>query len=182
MRNPTRRDFLIGTTALIGAAAAGGGPMLADTPQSFDLVVRGGEVIDPSQNLRGIRDIGIRLGQIAAVEPSIDPSLAKRSIDAKGKIVTPGLVDLHTHIYPYGSAIGIPPDELVPFSGTTTYVSAGDAGANNFSAFKRAVAAQSRSRVFAFVNISTIGLAGFPVGETVNIKYADVDATALAIA
>jgi dihydroorotase len=180
MRNPTRRDFLIGTATVIGAAAAG--TALADSPQSFDLVVRGGEVIDPSQNLRGVRDIGIRLGQIAAVEPNIDPALAKRSIDAKGKIVTPGLVDFHAHIYPYGSAIGIPPDELVPFSGTTTYVSAGDAGANNFSAFKRAVASQSRSRVFAFVNISTIGLTGFPVGETVNIKYADVDATALAIA
>ncbi len=62
-----------------------------------------------------------------AVEPSIDPSQAKLAIDAKGKLVTPGLVDMHTHIYPYGSAIGIPPDELVPFSATTTYVSAGDA-------------------------------------------------------
>ncbi|QOZ67300.1 amidohydrolase/deacetylase family metallohydrolase [Bradyrhizobium arachidis] len=182
MRHPTRRDFLTGAATVLGAAATGAGTSFGDTPQTFDLVIRGGEVIDPSQALRGVRDIGIRLGRIAAIEQTIDPALAKRSIDAKGKIVTPGLVDLHAHIYPYGSAIGIPPDELVPFSGTTTYVSAGDAGANNFSAFKRAVAAQSRSRVFAFVNISTIGLAGFPVGETVNIKYADVDATALAIA
>jgi dihydroorotase len=54
--------------------------------------------------LRGIRDVGIRYGQIAAVEAAIDPALAKRSIDAKGKLVTPGLVDLHTHIYAYGSA------------------------------------------------------------------------------
>nr|WP_213775363.1 amidohydrolase/deacetylase family metallohydrolase [Bradyrhizobium sp. dw_78] len=182
MRNPSRRDFLIGTTALVGATIAGHRPTLGDTPQPFDLVIRGGEVIDPSQQLRGVRDVGIRYGQIAAVEAAIDPALAKRTIDAKGKLVTPGLVDMHTHIYAYGSAIGIPPDELVPFSGTTTYVSAGAAGANNFSAFKRTLVGQSRSRVFTFVNISTIGLAGFPVGETENIKYADADATARTIA
>jgi dihydroorotase len=175
-------QFLVGTTALATTAIVGDGPTFGDTAQPFDLVIRGGEVIDPSQSLRGIRDVGIRYGQIAAVEAAIDPARAKRSIDAKGKLVTPGLVDLHTHIYAYGSAIGIPPDELVPFSGTTTYVSAGDAGANNFSAFKRALVAQTRSRVFAFVNISTIGLAGFPVGETENIRYADADATARTIA
>jgi dihydroorotase len=182
MRNPSRRNFLVGTTALATTAIVGDGPTFGDTAQPFDLVIRGGEVIDPSQSLRGIRDVGIRYGQIAAVEAAIDPARAKRSIDAKGKLVTPGLVDLHTHIYAYGSAIGIPPDELVPFSGTTTFVSAGDAGANNFSAFKRALVAQTRSRVFAFVNISTIGLAGFPVGETENIRHADADATARTIA
>ncbi len=184
MENPGRRDFLLKTTALAGAAMLGAGGasfgQQGDVP--FDLVIRNGDVIDPSQNLRGVRDIGIRLGQIAAVESNIAPERTRQSIDAKGKLVTPGLVDLHTHIYAYGSAIGIPPDELVPFSATTTYVSAGDAGANNFAAFKRALVAQSRSRVFAFVNISTIGLAGFPVGETVNIKYADAEATARTIA
>lgn len=138
MHNSSRRHFLVGTAAFAGTAIAGDGPSFGDTAQPFDLVFRGGEVIDPSQSLRGIRDVGIRYGQIAAVEAGINPALAKRTIDAKGKLVTPGLVDLHTHIYAYGSAIGIPPDELVPFSGTITYVSAGDAGANNFSAFKRA--------------------------------------------
>ncbi len=184
MDNPTRRDFLLKTTALAGAAVLGGngGALSQQTGAPFDLVIRGGEVIDPSQKLRGVRDVGIRLGQIAAVETSIAPEQAKQTIDAKGKLVTPGLVDLHTHIYPYGSAIGIPPDELVPFSGTTTYVSAGDAGANNFAGFKRLVAAQSRSRLFAFVHISTIGLAGFPVGELLNIDYANVDAAARTIA
>ncbi|HEX7882674.1 MAG TPA: amidohydrolase, partial [Afipia sp.] len=70
----------------------------------------------------------------------------------------------------------------VPYSGTTTYVSAGDAGANNFAGFKRLVASQSRSRLFAFVHISSIGLAGFPVGELLNIDYANVDAAARTIA
>ena len=184
MENPTRRNFLKSTTALAGAAIVGGSSDVfgQQAAEPFDLVIKGGEVIDPSQNLRGVRDVGIRLGQVAAVEPSIAPERAKQTIDAKGKLVTPGLVDLHAHVYPYGSAIGIPPDELVPYSATTTYVSAGDAGANNFAGFKRLVAAQSRSRLFAFVHISSIGLAGFPVGELLNIDYANVDAAARTIA
>jgi len=183
MRTLSRRGFLAGSTALAGATIGPGGAAFGDQPlPAFDLVIRGGEVIDPSQGLRGLCDVGIRFGQIAAVEPNLDPAQAKLTIDAKGKLVTPGLVDLHTHIYPYGSAIGIPPDELVPFSSTTTYVSAGDAGANNFAGFKREIVAHSRSRVFAFVNISSIGLAGFPIGETLNIDYANVEAAARTIA
>jgi dihydroorotase len=76
----------------------------------------------------------------------------------------------------------LPADELVPYTCTTTYVSGGDAGANNFSAFRHYVIAQARSRLFAFVHISSIGLAGFPVGEALNIDYADVDAAAKTVA
>ena len=183
MRKHSRREFLQSSAALAGSLAVGNGAAFGQqTSAPFDLVIRGGEVIDPSQNLRGIRDVGIRLGKVAAVEANIAPERAQQTIDAKGRLVTPGLVDLHAHIYPYGSAIGIPPDELVPFSATTTYVSAGDAGANNFAAFNRQVVSQSRSRLFAFVHISTIGLAGFPVGELLNIDYANVEATARTIA
>jgi dihydroorotase len=182
VRQTTRRELLIGGTALAGAMVLGETPAPAQQDRPFDLVIRGGEVLDPSQSLRAARDVGIRFGQIAAVESAIPADKTKQTIDARGKLVTPGLVDLHAHVYPYGSAIGIPPDELVPFTATTTYVSAGDAGANNFAAFKREVVAQSRSRLFAFVHISTIGLAGFPVGEMLNIDYADVDALARTIA
>ncbi len=94
----------------------------------------------------------------------------------------PGLVDLHAHVYPQASALGLPADELVPYTATTTYVSAGDAGANNFSAFKHYIIAQSRSRIFAFVHISSIGLAGFPVGEELNLDYMDVEAAARTVA
>jgi dihydroorotase len=139
-------------------------------------------VIDPSQSLRGRRDIGIRWGRIAALENEIAVERAAQSIDASGKLVVPGLVDMHAHVYPQASALGLPADELVPYTATTTYVSAGDAGANNFSALKHYVIAQARSRIFAFVNISSIGLAGFPVGETANIDYADVDAAARTVA
>ncbi len=156
--------------------------LTAFADEKFDLVIRGGEVIDPAASVRGRRDVGIRWGRIAAVEPSIDPGRALQAIDASGHLVVPGLVDLHAHVYAQGSAIGLPADELAPFTATTTYVSAGDAGAGNFSALRHYIIAQTRSRIFAFVHISRIGLAGFPVGETLNIDYADVDAAAKTVA
>ena len=87
----------------------------------FDLVIKGGEVLDPSQNLRAKRDIGIRFGAIEALEADIPADKALRVLNAAGKLVTPGLIDLHAHVFPYGSAIGIPADELVPFQATTTH-------------------------------------------------------------
>jgi len=139
----------------------------------FDLLIKGGEVFDPSQSLRAKRDIGMRFGKIEALEADIPATRALRVLDASGKVVLPGLVDLHSHVYPYGSALGIPADELVPYQGSTTMVSAGDAGANNFAAFRRYVQAQTRTRLYAFVHIANIGLAGFPVPELFNISYAD---------
>ena len=177
MNTQARRRFLQQTTALAASLAA---PAHAD--QRFDLVIRGGEVVDPSQGLRGRRDLGIRWGRIAAIEPQIEPTGAAHTIDATGKLVVPGLVDLHAHVYPLGSALGLPADELTPYTATTTYVSAGDAGANNFGALRHTVMAASRSRIFAFVHISNIGLAGFPVGESLNIDYADVEAAAKTVA
>jgi len=96
--------------------------------------------------------------------------------------VLPGLVDLHCHVYPYGSAIGIPADELVQFQGTTTVVSAGDAGVNNLAALRRYIVAQSRARIYAFVHIANNGLSAFPVAELYNIDNAQVDACAMALA
>jgi dihydroorotase len=180
----SRRDFLVGTSSLAFAAAG-----FAETAHAamgpndkFDLVIKGGDVLDPSQALRGRRDIGIRFGLIEAIEPDIPAARASRLLDASGKLVTAGLVDLHTHVYPYGSAIGIPADELIAHQCTTTCVSAGDAGANNFAAFRRHIAAQTRTRLYAFVHIANIGLAGFPIPELYNIDYAQTDAAAKAIA
>ena len=148
----------------------------------FDLLLRNADVLDPSQGLRGKRDIGMRYGLIEAVEPSIAPERANRVMDASGKLVTPGLIDLHAHTYPFGSAIGIPADELVAHQCTTTVVSAGDGGANNIAAWRRFVVPGGRTRQFAFVHIAVAGLAGFPVPELYNIDYAQVDATARAVA
>ena len=96
--------------------------------------------------------------------------------------MTPGLIDLHSHVYPYGSAIGIPADELVQAQATTTVVSAGDAGVNNLAALRRYIVAQSRARIYAFVHIANNGLSGFPVAELYNIDYAQMDACAMALA
>jgi dihydroorotase len=180
----SRRDFLVSASSFTLALRGLGGPARAamGPNDKFDLVIKGGDVLDPSQALRGKRDIGIRFGLIEAVEADIPAARAQRVLDAAGKLVTAGLVDLHTHVYPYGSAIGIPADELIAHQCTTTCVSAGDAGANNFAAFRRHIAAQTRTRLYAFVHIANIGLAGFPIPELYNIDYAQTDAAAKAIA
>ena len=163
--------------ALPGSVLAAMGPN-----DKFDLLIRNANVIDPSQGLSGKRDIGIRYGVIAAIEPSIAADRALRVMDAGGKLVTPGLIDLHCHTYAYGSAIGIPADELIAHQCSTTVVSAGDAGANNFAAYRRFVVPAGRTRQFAFVHIANAGLAGFPVPELFNIDYAQVDIAARTVA
>jgi len=199
----SRRDFIrLGTSAAVtgtAAAQAGiaqAGPVLvaqagqplplgfnpADGALKFDLVIAGGEVLDPSQRLRGKRDIGIKNGQIAAVAPSIAADRSVQRIDAGGKLVTPGLIDLHTHLCPH-LGIGLPADELVGITATTTAVSAGDAGAYTFGNFRHGVVPQSRTRLFGFIHISTIGLAGgLAPGEMLNIDYANVEACTKAVA
>lgn len=192
-----RRRLTLGALGTLGAAGglAGFGavaPALAARPplkapvmgpeDRFDLVVAGGDVIDPANALRGRRDIGIRHGQIAAIEADIDPKRARQTLSAAGRLVVPGLVDLHAHVFPYGSAIGIAPDELHTFQGTTTAVSAGDGGANNFAAFRRFIAAGSRTRLFGFIHIANHGLSGFPVPELYNIDFANVEQAARTLA
>jgi dihydroorotase len=179
----SRRSVLTSAGAIALSAVVGRPADAAMGPNDkYDLVIKGGDVLDPSQSLRGTRDIGIRYGLIEAVEADIPAGRALHVLDAAGKLVTPGLVDLHTHVFPYGSAAGIPADELVPFTCTTTCVSAGDAGANNFAAFRRYVVAQTRTRLFAFVHISNVGLTPFPVTELPTIDFADVDACARTVA
>ncbi|WP_046114279.1 amidohydrolase family protein [Aquincola tertiaricarbonis] len=181
-----RRDFirlggLYGAAALLPALAGPARAAMAPGDK-FDLLVRRANLVDPSQNLSGLYDIGIRHGLIEAIAPAIPAERGSRVMDAGGKLVTPGLIDLHAHTYPFGSAIGIPADELVAHQCTTTVVSAGDAGANNIAAWRRFVVPGGRTRQFAFIHIAVAGLAGFPVPELYNIDYAQVEATARAIA
>jgi dihydroorotase len=198
----SRRDFLASSTAAAASGALGGSaqaqtPMLvaqatgAPAPRGFDpadpalkyeLVVANGDVLDPSQKLRGKRDIGIRYGQIAAIAASIPPDRSVQRIDVGGRLVTPGLVDLHTHLCPH-LGLGLPADELVGITCTTTAISAGDAGWHTWGVFRHLALANSRTRLFSFVHISSIGLAGgLAPGEMLNIDYANVDGCAKVVA
>ena len=163
----------VGTIGSVARAAMG-----AD--DKFDLLIKGGEVLDPSQGLRGKRDIGMRYGRIEALEADIPAARANRVMNAAGRIVVPGLIDLHSHVFTSG--IGIPADELVLYQGTTTVVSAGDTGASTFATYRRYATGQSRTRIFAFVHIANIGLSAFPVGELFNIDFAQTEAAAKTLA
>ena len=179
----TRRQWLLQLAAGATLASMPASVRAAMAPdEKFDLVIKGGEVLDPSQGLRGVRDIGIRHGVVEAVEAAIPAERATRTLNAAGKVVVPGLIDLHSHVYPYGSPIGIPADELVPHQGTTTAVSAGDAGANSFAAFRRFIVSSTRTRLYAFVHIANIGLTGAPVPELFNIDYARAEDAARVLA
>src|SRR5437016_12354548 len=139
----SRRDFLASGTLAAGASLTGGsaaaapvvlaqaGPAPrgfdpADAALKYDLVIANADVLDPSQRLRGKRDVGIKNGQIAVLSPGIAPDRAVQRIDAGGRLVTPGLIDLHTHLMPH-IGIGLPADELVGITAVTTAISAGDA-------------------------------------------------------
>ncbi|MCS3763097.1 amidohydrolase/deacetylase family metallohydrolase [Bradyrhizobium centrosematis] len=178
----SRRDFLALSTSVAAVGLTSPARAAMGPNDKYDLVIRGGEVLDPSQSLRGRRDIGIRWGRIETVQETIAAERALKSIDASGKLVMPGLIDLHCHVYPYGSAIGIPADELVQFQGTTTVVSAGDAGVNNLAALRRFIVAQTRARMYAFLHIANNGLSAAPVSELYNIDNAQTEACAMALA
>ena len=176
-----RRQLVAGMGAAFATGTLGSVAHAAMGPDDkFDLVIKGGEVLDPSQGLRGKRDIGMRYGRIEALEADIPAARANRVMNATGRLVVPGLIDLHAHVFTSG--IGIPADELVLYQGTTTAVSAGDAGASTFATYRRYATAQSRTRIFAFVHIANIGLSAFPVGELFNIDFAQTEAAAKALA
>jgi len=182
MHRMSRRGFLVGTGGTLLATHRAWAQLGVGGRDTFDLVIKGGQVLDPSQNLRARRDIGIRNAKVVALDADIPVARAAQVLDAEGKLVTAGLVDLHAHVFPGGSSVGLPADELVPFTATTTYVDAGDAGASTFSAFKHLVVGQTRSRVFAFLHISKVGLTPFPVGEMRDIDFAQVDLAAKVVA
>jgi dihydroorotase len=128
--------------------------------QGYDLLLKGGHVIDGKNNINAIRDVAMERGKIAAVEPSIDPGLAFKTVDVSGLYVTPGLVDIHLHVYTYTGGrgsyaddIGIMPDGFTFRTGVTTVVDAGTSGWRTFEDFKTRVIDRSRTRVLALVNI-----------------------------
>ena len=125
----------------------------------YDWLVCGGRVIDPANGLDSVLDVAISGGKIAAVEANLDVGLADKVYDAGGKLVTPGLVDLHTHTYDLVTPLGIDVDHYCLGRGVTTAVDTGSAGCDTFRGFRAFSVERFRTRVLAFLNISRAGLA-----------------------
>lgn len=132
-----------------------------DERETYDLLITGGTVVDPRAGRHGRADVAITEGKVAAVGEGLDGQ-ARRTVDARGLLVTPGLIDLHAHIYPGCTSLSVDPDPLAARSGTTTMVDCGSVGAATFVGFRRYVVEPARCRVLAFVNISVIGLVAMP--------------------
>jgi dihydroorotase len=166
-----RRQFL--SAAAVGAAALTRGPQAFATQASkYDLLIRGGRVIDPSVHLDAVRDVAISGGRIAAVEPSIAGAAAD-TIDARGKLVVPGLIDIHTHTGRSAEGPG-----LVLRDGVTGWIDAGSQGADGIEPIV-AVARSSPQPGRVLVNIGRGGI--LPGGDTMDLSRADVAAARAAI-
>jgi dihydroorotase len=150
---------------------------VAEPNARFDTLIRGGEVVDPGGGQIGRLDVALKDGKVAEVRSGIDAAAAAEVIDAAGLIVTPGLVDLHTHVYWGATYWGIEPDPVAARTGVTTWLDVGSAGAYSFPGFRRYVAEPARSRVYALLNLSSIGLIG-PTWEFANPDYCDVELAA----
>ena len=126
--------------------------------QQYDILLKGGHVIDLANNVDGIRDVAIAGGKIARVAADIPASEARRTVDVQRFYVTPGLIDLHTHVYLKGRASTVVADDAVLPHGTTTIVDAGVSGWKNFDDFKATIIDRSRVRILALLNIVGSGM------------------------
>jgi dihydroorotase len=145
----------------------------------YDLLLRGGRVIDPAQNLDGIRDVAVKDGRIAALLPSIAPSSAKESVDVSGKLVLPGLIDTHAHVFEYVTGrFGLEADLCGVRSGVTTLVDQGGPSCMTLPAFREFVVNQKKSRAVAFLSTYLVGgMEGHYYPSLYKPDCVDVDAT-----
>ena len=144
-------------TIRVGADLAAAAPAAGQAAASYDLLIKGGKVIDASQNLSAERDVAVAGGKIAAVAANIPAGQAREVFDARGKLVTPGLINVHAHLYRYGNTITVDPDGVGFPAGVTTSIDAGSAGANTFLGFRKFVIDTSPLRIYAMLNVSIIG-------------------------
>lgn len=155
--------------------------------QQFDLLIKGGHVIDPKNRVDSVMDVAIAAGKIAQVASDIPASQAKQVVAATGLFVTPGLIDIHAHVF-YGTLLdseygggysSLPPDGFTFRSGVTTVVDAGGSGWKTFLEFKDQVIDRVRTRVLALLNIVGTGMRGGPVEQ--NLADMDPKLTAMRI-
>lgn len=180
-----RRDFskfvLTGGAALLapGAAisvAAGDPPPQQNPADKFDLLIEGGTVIDPGQNLNGAMDVAVHQGKILEVSKNIAKDRAAKIVSAKDRIVTPGFIDIHAHCYD-GLGIGMNADRSCLGRGVTTMVDAGSAGYVAFPNFRKYIINASTTRIAALVHINAIGTMMFD-GGMANMSWVDPKLTA----
>lgn len=151
-------------------------PLSFTYAQHYDIVIKGGHVIDPKNSINSVMDIAIKDGKIALVATSIPAKDAVQVVAAKGLYVTPGIIDIHTHVF-YGNhpdqylmdaTSAVVPDGFTFRNGVTTVVDAGSAGWRNFPLFKQQVVERSQTRVFSFLNIVGAGMRGGAYEQDVN--------------
>jgi dihydroorotase len=152
---------------------------------TYDLILRGGRVIDPSQKLDAVTDVAFENGKVARVGPALNGDAGTDVRDMAGAIVTPGLIDLHTHVYWGGTSLGIDAEDFCRQSGVTTAVDTGSAGPGNFAGFRKHVIEPSEVRILAYLHVSFAGIYAFSprvmVGESEEIRLmAPIDAVEVA--
>ena len=150
----------------------------------YDLILKGGHVIDPSQGLDGVTDVAFKGGKVAAVGRNLKVGDAEIR-DVSGYVVSPGLIDLHTHVYWGGTSLGIDAEEFCRTSGVTTSVDTGSAGPGNFMGFRKHVIEKSEVRILAYLHVSFAGIYAFSntimVGESEEMRMlAPADCAAVA--
>jgi dihydroorotase len=141
----------------------------------YDLLIKGGSVVDPIGLTTTVSDIGVSGGRVTAIGPGLSDADAARVVDARGVLVTPGLVDLHVHVWSGVAELAIDNDPHHLARGTTTVVDAGSSGANTFPGFRRYVIEPSATRTLAFLHISGMGQLDLEIGELEDIRWARVD-------
>ena len=144
---------------------------------TYDVVITGGHVIDPVNGVSKVTDVAIRDGVIAAIEDGIGADQGRRHVDASGQYVTPGLIDLHTHVYWGVTYWGIDADPVAARTGVTTWLDVGSSGSYTFPGFREYIVEPNQARIYALLNLSSIGLVA-PTWELSNPDYLDVDLAA----
>lgn len=142
---------------------------------TYDIVIKNGTVVDPSQEMHAKKDIAVAGGKVRAIEDHISDKDTHDVIEAEGLIVTPGLVDLHVHVWWGVAHLAIEADSACVCRGVTTAIDAGSSGANTVAGFNRYVMEQAHTRVLAFLNISGMGQLDNEIGELQDIRWARVD-------
>ncbi len=139
----------------------------------YDILLKGATVIDPAQQHNAVSDVAIADGTIAHIAPDIPENTASQTLHLEGKYVTPGLVDIHTHVYHGVTTWGVRADNVCTTTGTTTVVDAGSPSWATFPGFREFIAEPARTNILTYIHISGIGLVYGPIGEMHDIAYAD---------